>query len=187
MVGSNKKTKETIVAFDCTKFPPLKKSESSKTNQSTQPINGASDSNQNISSILSLNNKNKDDNKELFSQVKFSMDKMKAESLFGKDRRRFLEQMSLSSGASKPQKPPRVPSKILNGMRLKAKKREIKERDNKEEYVHFNSEKIRPPRERYEMRGKEKKRVKEHERGLMLSRSLKKRQNQKIKPFKPPK
>ena len=125
--------------------------------------------------------------------MKESIDQLRLNSLYGKDRRRFKELVDLKAGVVRPQKPPRIPAKILVGMRKKLKKREQKEREEEKSNADHHlvtdliSGKFRPPKDRYEMRNKEKKIERERERGLMLSRSLKARQGQKPKPFKPPK
>lgn len=176
-----------IISFDCKQFPaPL----SDRNHQ--QEKNLTTDKTLSCKSQNFVNLSNTQNRSEFMSQVKDTIDQLRLDSLHGKDRRRFKEYLDLKAGVIKSQKPPRVPAKILVGMRAKAKKREQKakeeERKNSDHHLvaELISEKTRPPKERYELREKEKNAVKERERGLMLSHALKARQGQKPKPFRPP-
>jgi hypothetical protein len=172
-----------VVSFDCKQFPgrPFQRKKDPVTEQAApyQP------------KLTNLSNsKNR---AEFMSQVRDTIDQLRVNSLHGKDRRRLKEYLDLKAGVIKAQKPPRVPAKILVGMRAKAKKRDQKAREdlrrNGDHHLvsELVSDKIRPPKERYELREKEKNALKERERGLMLSHALKARQGQKPKPFRPPK
>ena len=179
------KKQSQVVAFDCSSFPSLsaKKTVANSTSSTSNIQNEKMTERAN--NITSLNSR------QLFEQVQHSIDGLRSQALVGKQRRRFLEQVAIREGTQKLEKAPRVPAKILSGMRKKAKKREVRSREEVKAMGGAGSSHLLTNGtirvQKYEMRGKEARGVKERERGLMLTHGMKKRETQKPRLFKPPK
>ncbi len=179
------KKNEVVVAFDCSQFPSLSNKPKTNIQNENQLLKQNKEAQEKAIAISNLKTR------DLFHQVQHSIDDLRANSLVGKQRRRFLEQVAIREGSKRLENAPKVPSKILAGMRKKAKKRETRAREENKAMGGAPSSHLLTSGtirvQKYEMRNKEQRKVKDRERGLMLSHALKKRETQKPKPFRPPK
>lgn len=179
------------VSFDCDEYrlpPPGQK-------RPVKPIS-SKDQEESSTKLQELTSLGDLSGRDLKGKLQQHMDDLTLASLHGKNRRRFLQLRELRDGRAKAEKPPKVPAKILAGMRTKAKERKHRSQQHAASnhdiklmptllrassqqgalhplLVGSNSNILKDLNQRrYQMRGKEERRLKERERGMMLSRRL---------------
>jgi hypothetical protein len=185
-----------VVSFDSRQFDEPSPKSTTRTYADNMKGSGVQSQSKTFQELSALNDLQ---GRDLYGKLQSHMDDLQLKHIQGKNRRRYQQLVALRQGELVPEKPPRVPSKILQGMRAKAKKRRQASHDHPASQSsnrdikmitegkvlqhpllvgdHFSTPVLRTLNaQRYLPRDKELERQKEHERGMMLSRRLQKRQ-----------